>query len=117
MQTVTFYGASDDLIEVNGIEGADEFNVIGEDRSIYVATFEVVAGAEGVLVHALYDGTWSFAPARDFDGDEKQPMPAWPMRVGQSEEVPYSTKLSIEVPDGAAVRLIRTWRGKKESRP
>jgi hypothetical protein len=32
---ITIYGASDDLVEVEGCEGADEFNVYGDGKLMW----------------------------------------------------------------------------------
>lgn len=55
MASVTFYGASDDLIEVEGdAPGCDEYN--SDDDSFLV----VCDGDAGCIVHLVYtgDGTW-----------------------------------------------------------
>jgi hypothetical protein len=95
MQTATFYGSSDDLIEIGGVKGADEFNII-EDGP-YIATFNL--GGK-MRIHCLYDGCWSFAVGQV---DEEIPLPDWPVRVKQSGENGYSTQLEIDVPDDVKV--------------
>jgi len=95
MQTATFYGSSDDLIEIGGVKGADEFNII-EDGP-HIATFNL--GGK-MRVHAIYDGCWSFAVGQV---DEEIALPNWPIRIKQSEENDYSTSLEIDVPDDVKV--------------
>jgi len=92
MQTAKFYGASDDLIEVEGIKGGNEFNVIADGP--HMASFNL--GGK-MRVHAIYDGCWSFAPAMV---DESIPLPDWPIRVKQEG---YTTVLEIDVPDDVKV--------------
>ena len=97
MQTVTFYGASDDLIEIDGINGADEFYSDGDEK-----TYQGVFNVGGQLrVFALYlpHGVWSFAVAQVDDG---VPLPDWPIRIIQHPNE-YSIALEIDVPDGVAV--------------
>lgn len=99
-KTVRFYGASDDLVEIEGIEGADEFNV-GDGR-IWQAGFVIESRPFKMLVSALYGpgGVWSFAPGMVDDGD---PLPPWPMRIGQCQDPLYSTTLEIDVPADAVL--------------
>ena len=68
--TVTIYGASDDLVEVAGCEGADEFNVRGRWQGDLVAP----GGTEQMRVHCWYDddGCWQVGvgqATRVGDGD------------------------------------------------
>jgi hypothetical protein len=91
MQIATFYGSSDDLVEVAGVSGADEFNV-NSDLTPAI-TFNL--GGQ-MRVHAFYDGCWSFAVGQV---DEDLPLPLWPLRIEQSPENNYSTQLTIECPD------------------
>lgn len=101
MKTAIFYGESDDLIEVEGVDGEDEFgafNAVGDDAVHGI--FKLV-GADGHLrIYALYDACWSFAVAQVDDGDL---LPQWPIRITQRHT--YSTQLAIDVPDD--VKLIR----------
>ena len=106
MPTVTIYGASDDLIEVEGVPGADEFNVYS-DKKVCATLLLHHAEEEQMAVHAVYDGCWSFAVAQV---DEEHPLPAWPVRVGQSLGVPYSTQLEIDVPDGTVLARVVEYR-------
>jgi hypothetical protein len=94
MQTAIFYGASDDLIEVEGVKGADEFSAwLKNDEGVVAGSF--VLGGK-IRVRAIYDGCWTFAVGQV---NEDVPLPAWPVRMDQSPEVPYSARLTIEVPD------------------
>ena len=91
MKTAKFYGASDDLIEVEGVKGADEFNVVAAGP--HIASFNL--GGK-MRIHALYDGCWSFAVSQV---DEEIPLPDWPIRISQSKDSKYSTCLEVDVPD------------------
>ncbi len=104
MQTAKFYGASDDLIEIEGVKGADEFGAYNSSSGNVVnATF--ILGA--IAVYAIYGegGTWAFAVGRI---DEDVPLPNWPIRLrqGTEEESTYSVVLEIDVPDDVAVKRI-----------
>lgn len=107
MNTVTFYGASDDLIEVDGCEGAGEFNAGNCEpvaaRFLLHGTFGEDSGTESLAVYALYDGVWSFAVGQ---ADEDTPLPAWPISIVQSPEVPYSALLTIVVPGSARLERV-----------
>jgi len=103
MQTAVFYGASDDLIEVEGVKGADEFGAyVGGAAGIH-ATFNV--GGK-LRVHAIYDGCWCFAVGQV---DEDIALPDWPLRIGMQPGTPYSTRLEIKVPDD--VKIFREREG------
>jgi hypothetical protein len=58
MQTAIFYGSSDDLIEVDGVKGGDEFNAYTPGDNCYAGSFNL--GGK-MRIHAIYDGCWSFA--------------------------------------------------------
>jgi hypothetical protein len=94
MQTAVVYGSSDDLIEIEGVKGADEFNIIGDGP--YIAAFNL--GGK-MRIHAVYDGCWSFAVGQV---DEEIPLPDWPVRLG-AHDSGYSTRLEIDVPDDVKV--------------
>lgn len=113
MQTVEFYGAGDDLVEIEGdIPGCDEYPG-GDEPSEFI----IRAGEEAMLVVAFYGGkgTWAFAPGIV---DEGAPFPAWPLRFAvkvrpEFAELkpgtypdPYSMSLVIEVPDDARLDRV-----------
>ncbi len=95
MKTLKIYGASDDLVEMDGIAGADEFNCY-KDESL-LATFVLKADNERLRIHAIYDGSWCFALGQV---EEDDPMPPWPVRRTWSG---YSEHVEIDVPDHARV--------------
>lgn len=103
MPTAVFYGASDDLVEVEGIPGADEFDAYESELDTINAIFDV--GGE-VCVLAIYtgNGVWAFGVAQV---DDENSLPDWPIRIVQSPDVPYSVRLEIDVPDGVAVRRLQ----------
>lgn len=100
--TVKFYGASDDLIEVEGCDGADEFN--SYERGPVMWHGELFDGTDTLRVHAIWDGCWSFAVGQC---DESLPLPNWPIRISQHRSLPYSTLLEIDAPAGAW--LVNVW--------
>jgi hypothetical protein len=109
MKTLHMYGASDDLIEVEGIAGEDEYSGTTNGNP-YVTTFVVKSPSEplGLEIHVLYAGGWSFAvqPTEDKDGDFCE-FPNWPIRRtwGDGEyNRGYSELLEIDVPDDAVIK-------------
>lgn len=105
MKTVRIYGASDDLIEADGVEGADEFNPTSHGDGPYKATLAIEASPFALHIHALYgpEAVWSFAPSTADDG---VPLPPWPIRIGPSEDCGYSTQIEVDVPDHATMRQL-----------
>ena len=99
MQTARFYGASDDLIEIEGVKGADEFGLKRwcEDRKVEVSQPFILGGK--LKIYALYDGCWHFSlgPVA-----EDVPLPEWPIRYKLGGRG-YSVELEIDVPDDVYV--------------
>lgn len=104
MKTLTMYGSSDDLIEADGIEGADEYGIFASDTWPYVATFAVTSQSEskGLNVHVLYDGSWSFAVS----ADDTEKLCEWPIRRSWGTDCDYSETLEIDVPDDAIIKRV-----------
>jgi hypothetical protein len=100
---LTFEGASDDLVEINGdVVGADEYSVNPKGPHGYAGTWHV--GGQ-MRVHAFFGlgGVWYFAPALISEG---HPLPLWAITITNSELARYrcySTKLMIDVPAGTYV--------------
>jgi len=100
MATLTVFGSSDDLIEVDGVEGADEFNdTSGHWRGI----IEAPDGATAIVyVDLRRNGTWTVALGQY---EEDYPLPNWPVSITVDEDLcAYSTKATIEVPEGTTIR-------------
>ena len=93
MPLLTVYGSSDDLIEFDGILGADEFNVNSDEPE----EFLVISPEGSFRIIGHYDGTWSFAIALIDDGIK---IPDVDVKVKYSPHNDYSTQLLIEVPEG-----------------
>lgn len=99
MTGLTFYGSSDDLIEIEG--------AVREEFCVYGDAEVIVFGPSGSLrVLASYggggDGTWAFGVGQIEEG---HPIP-WPVRIETSERNAYSVALVIDCPDYVQVKLI-----------
>jgi hypothetical protein len=102
---ITIYGASDDLIEVAGCEGADEFN--NDDWSA-----DLIAPDDSQMsVWCWYTlgGTWAVGVAQT---DEEHPLPAWPIAITQApamnpDNPGYSVLLSIDAPEGTRLASLK----------
>jgi hypothetical protein len=99
---ITIYGASDDLVEVDGCEGADEFN---EDD-----WFGDLIAPDGsrMRVYVRYElsGCWSAGVGQ---GDEDEQLPGWPVTITQAPAMNpanpgYSALLTVDAPEGT--RLV-----------
>lgn len=99
--TVTIYGASDDLIEVEGkIEGADEFGVYGQE---WVGTLTSPDG-DSLIVRGEYGkpgarGDWTLSI------ENTENYPAWPIRFGERPDREGDPALIIEVPNGTVLTV------------
>lgn len=100
MPTLTIYGASDDLIEVDGIEGADEFS---KPKGSWTGLIENPDGNKlAVFVDYRRTGTWTVAFGQY---DEDSTVPDWPLSFEVDEELcSYSMKATLEVPEGTTIR-------------
>lgn len=101
---IRIYGASDDLVEISGCEGADEFCT---DR--FVANIVGPGAAEQIHVHVWYDedGTWQISIGQV---DEDVKLPAWPLKFSQGvkgETAAYSVVLEIDAPEGTRLDVLR----------
>lgn len=100
--TIRIYGASDDLVEVEGpIHGADEYTSDGTWTG-------VLEGPDGhtAYVYADYrpNGTWTVSLGQFEEG---YALPAWPITLRvDMDECDYSTVASIEVPEGTTLKEV-----------
>ena len=97
---ITIYGASDDLVEVDGCEGAGEF---GTDH--LVANLIGPGATEQLHVTCWYDdnGTWQVSVGQV---SEDVPLAPWPLRIRQGvegTESDYSAVLEIDAPAGTRI--------------
>lgn len=100
MIKIEAYGASDDLVEIEGCEGADEFNHYkGVWRGDLVAPDDA-----SVRLHIFYDGCWHVAVGQV---DEDHDFPNWPISFRQ-EAAGYSTVATVEAPDGTRLTNVGT---------
>ena len=104
---ITFWGASDDLVEIEGdVPGCDEYACYAE-----TLVFQIRGGGcrmNVVCIYGVSGGTWCFAPALV---DEGEGFPDWPLQIqacdiGRHRTDPYSMMLVIDVPDDAEVVLL-----------
>lgn len=108
LKTVTIYGASDDLVEVEGeIAGADEFNPLDllSDGKPWVATLVSESSSAGLVVVVAYvaTGTWAVgvAPLEDVT------FPAeWVVSLTRHDDPDYSCRLVLQVPDDTVLTPI-----------
>ena len=101
---ITIYGASDDLVEVDGCEGADEFNA--DDWSADL----IAPNGDQMRVYVRYEltGCWSVGVGQS---DEKHQLPGWNITIGQApamnpDNPGYSAKFTINAPAGTCLANI-----------
>jgi hypothetical protein len=94
---ITIYGASDDLVEVEGkIEGADEYSTGGH----WSGVIEAPDGATAIVYVDYRDnGTWTTTIGQY---EEDYPLPEWTAATAV-EPGGYSTTLSLIVPEGSKI--------------
>jgi hypothetical protein len=92
---ISISGGSDDLIEIFGCEGEDEF-CNASSGIVKLAGNFIAPDGKGMRVHALYDGTWSFALGLL---DEDHEWADWPVVIEQGDR-PYNTLVRVEAPEG-----------------
>lgn len=98
---ISIYGASDDLVEVQGCEGADEFDTYNTNPSPVAWRGDLRApDGQAMRVEALYDDVWRLAFGQV---DEDTPLPEWPLTLRQHPEIPYSVLAVIDAPEGTAL--------------
>lgn len=106
--TIKFTGGSDDIIEVEGCEGADEFTSYEDGPVMWHGDLVAPGGTDVMRVTALFDfkqsGCWSFAVGQAL---EEVPLPDWPIQIRQHPEVEYSVLLEVDAPAGT--RLTNIW--------
>jgi hypothetical protein len=97
---IRIYGASDDLIEVEGCKNADEFNSYERGPVMWRGDLRAPDG-DVVRAYALFDGCWSIALGQV---DEDRPLPDWDIQIVQ--EGRYSTAAQIDAPDGTVLENV-----------
>jgi hypothetical protein len=98
---IRIYGASDDLIEVEGDGITDEFNTYEKGYAMWRGDLRAPNG-EVMRAHAVLsnDGCWSIALGQAYEAD---PFPTWPVTVTRHPNMSYSTMVEIEAPDGTVL--------------
>lgn len=92
MSTIVITGASDDLVEVEGCKGADEYPYPshGPWRG------DLISPDGGQLrIHVLFDGCWHVAVGPVDDGI---PIPPWPIEFKNTPKL-YAVEAHITAPD------------------
>lgn len=104
MRKLKFYGASDDLFEIDGTSGNEPDEIGCYDRPCVVKVSNDHAGLHVVGIYAPGDGPacWSLGIMQL---DEDVPLPDWPMTWSVSGRG-YSVALEIDAPDSAVVEDI-----------
>jgi hypothetical protein len=102
MRNLAFYGASDDLFEIEG-SGKGEPDEVGCFNSTATAQILTLDG-DGLHVVAKYAPSevacWMIGLMQL---DEGKPLPDWPMRWKAEG---YSVRLEIDAPDDAKITMI-----------
>jgi len=116
---ITFAGASDDIVLISGAPGADEpgftaarrgeWNVLklqgnSTDPAHWSGSWRVIRedGSEGLRVHSIYDGCWTFAVGKL---DEESGLPEWKWELRPGERG-YSLELVIKAPPDALIEPL-----------
>jgi len=118
--TITFTGASDDLIYIDGdLPGCDEYNIFKDE--LYIATFEIVQILETtctsckhketkeyicVKINCFYNGGWYFAvePVEDENDCDKFKIPDhWIFTTTNCPSSNHSTQLTIEKVENSCI--------------
>lgn len=100
MKRLIFYGASDDLLELDG-DMSDEFEAYNG------AAVKLNSLCGEMLITAIYAPRCIRAPVWSIGiapVDEDVPIPDWPITMGASG---YSAILTIECPDDIQVEEVR----------
>ena len=103
---ITIYGASDDLVEVGGCEGADEFS-----SDHWQGDLVAPGGTEQMRVHCWYDGDgcWQVGVGQTIEDCQ---LPPWPISISQAAAMNpgnpgYSALLTIDAPDGTRLTNVK----------
>jgi hypothetical protein len=99
---INITGASDDLIEFDGVPDYDEFCNSGSSPIKFSGNL-IAPDGSGVRVIVIYDsqgpessGCWSVAVGKI---DEDTDYPEWPTVVSKGDR-DYNTLVTVEAPDG-----------------
>ncbi len=99
--TVKMWGASDDLIYIEGSQyDDDEFNLPSAPRRVVAVIDEEDVCAFNFLLFP--GGVWTVAPSQV---DEDVPLPDWGFTTEQSDDCRYSAQLVFDAPEGVFFRV------------
>jgi hypothetical protein len=102
MKSIKIYGASDDLIEIDGdCKGCEEYATGGEGP--LMGKISLKSGDDYVVIFCIYAGSWAFAVCPQ-DGDCDR-MP-WDVFYSFGRDSAYSQTLEISVPDDCVVSFV-----------
>jgi hypothetical protein len=106
---ITIYGYSDDLVEVEGCEGADEFSPDGHD--CWQGDLVGPDPTQQLRVHCWFDvdGCWQVCIGQPIEDCQ---MPPWPLTITQrprhdASQPGYSLQLNIDAPEGTRLTNVR----------
>jgi len=104
---ITIYGASDDLVEVEGCEGDGEFSPDSVDR--WQGDLVAPGAAEQMRVHCWYDGCWQVGLGQTIEDVQ---LPPWPVTITQAPAINpatpgYSALLTIDAPEGTRLTNVK----------
>jgi len=105
---ITICGHSDDLVEVEGCEGADEFSPGGSAR--WQGDLVAPGAAEQMRVHCWFDedGCWQVGVGQTIEDCQ---LPPWPLTITQQPHgrgAPgYSALLTIDAPEGTRLTNVK----------
>lgn len=104
---IRIYGASDDLIEVEGDGITDEFNSYEKGHAMWRGDLRAPDG-DVLRAHAVFsdDGCWSIALGQAY---EATPLPTWPVTIARHPQMSYSTMVEIDAPQGTVLENV--WPG------
>jgi hypothetical protein len=101
---IEIYGASDDLVEVEGCEGEDEF--YADAKGCWQADLVGPDGTSQLRVRAEYDpdgsGCWVISLSQT---GESVPFPDWGNGIEQAPSG-YSTLIRIDAPEGTRLANV-----------
>ena len=106
---ITIYGASDDLVEVYGCEGEDEFPVSPRSREIVWAGDLLAPDGESLPVVAAFFGHgWHVGAGV---AGEESSVPGWAVKIRRPDpergEPSYSIVLEVDAPEGTRLVNVR----------
>jgi len=105
MRELTFYGASDDLFEIEGTRGdePDEVGCYDEPAVAKIHSSEGELCIVGMYAPGNAAACWSIGL---MPTDEDVPIPDWKMSWKNGDRG-YTAELTIHVPDDAVVSMVR----------